>query len=389
MSRLLISTSCRHTTPDQPSGHLFVFDLDQKKSIRECEIIEPPYLNADPNPRGGFRGLKGISINHNHIAIANASTVFIYDNHWNPITYLWNPICAGIHDIILQDACVWVTSSRNDLLVCMDFSGKIINYLDARQFDIANEFSSRVIKPFLSRKKILNGKPNFRDPRTHDHTITDSMHLNSLAILQNGDMLVSCGLLRNIAELNLHRVNHALKNTPLSELMTRFYSGYKKLTRKTKNTDFEANTISKGKTHSLLVRVDCSGEVSPCLVLSGCKVPSHSVRVLKDKSAIYLNTTTGELVHFSPQENTVLSTIPVGNKFLRGADQLADGTLVLGDNNQIIHLDLVNRKVLSTITLTEKDFEAVFDIKVLPDHFTLPPESFPHLHHDLLQINQE
>lgn len=362
--------------------------MKNKQIIRKCEIIEPPYLNADPNPRGGFRGLKGISIKGNAIAIANASTIFIYDNNWNPLEYLWHPICAGIHDIVLLDDCVWVTSSRNDLLLCMDFKGKIIRYLDARCFPIINQYTSRIIKPFLSTNQIMKGRRNFRDPRTHDHTITDSTHLNSLALLDNGDMLISYGLLRIISDTTMHKINHALKNTPFSELMNNLFALYKKIFIKSINTGFEANTISKGKTYSLLLQLNQLGEVTPSIVLSGCTVPSHSVRILQDGTGIYLNTTTGELIHFNPQDNHIFSSTPIGMKFMRGADQLADESLVIGDNNQMIHFSLTKREVISRTTITDDTFEAVFDIKVLPDNFTLPPESFVNFHQEKMPVKQ-
>jgi hypothetical protein len=65
MKKILVSTDRRHTPSDQPSGHLAVYDLESQKVERNCEIIEPPYRDVDPNPRGGLRGLKGISIRNN------------------------------------------------------------------------------------------------------------------------------------------------------------------------------------------------------------------------------------------------------------------------------------------------------------------------------------
>jgi len=382
VSRLLISTSCRHTAPNQPSGHLFVFDLDKKALLRICDIIEPPYRDVDPNPRGGFRGLKGISIAGDRIAIANASTVFVYDRNWKPLAHFWHPSCAGIHDIFLMKEKVWVSSSRNDLLICLDFNGRIVSYLDIRCFPLIQNYSTHRLKPFMKPGDILDGKIDFRDPRTHDHTITDSMHINSLALFKDGSMLISCGLFRVVSDYALHKINHALKQTPFSESLPQLYRFYKKLFQSEKSNPFEAKSISKEKTYSLLLRVDWNGKAEPGLSLKGCAVPSHSIRILKDGSAIYLNTTTGEIIHFNPENYTIHSTTPIGKNFLRGGEQLADGTLVLGDNNHIIHFDLDERKILSKIMITEDPSEAVFDIHTLPDHFELPPESFQQLHKD-------
>lgn len=382
MSRLLISTSCRYTTPEQPSGHLFVFDLEKKDILRICNIIEPPYRDVDPNPRGGFRGLKGISIAGDQIAIANASTVFVYDRNWNPLAQFWHPSCAGIHDIFLREEKVWISSSRNDLLVCMDFNGRIVSYLDIRRFPVIRNYSRHRNKPFLTPGQILGGRIDFRDPRTHDHAITDSMHVNSLAFLGNGSMLISCGLFRLVSDYALHKINYALKQTPFSESLPQLYRLYRKLFHKKKNKPFEAKSISKGKTYSMLLRVDPTGEAVPGLALNGCTVPSHSIRILKDETAIYLNTTTGEIIHFNPENDVIYATTPVGKRFLRGAEQLPDGNLIMGDNNLLIHFDLAGKQVLSKTMITEDTSEAVFDIKVLPDQFDLPPDSFQKLHHE-------
>jgi hypothetical protein len=389
VTRLLISTSCRHTAPDQPSGHLFVFDLEKKDLLRICDIIEPPYRDVDPNPRGGFRGLKGISIAGNQVAIANASTVFVYDRNWKPLAHIWHPSCAGIHDILLSEEKVWVSSSRNDLLICMDFNGRIVTYLDIRRFPIINDFSPRRLRPFLTQGQVMSGRIDFRDPRTHDHAITDSMHVNSLATLGDGTMLISCGLFREVSDYILHKINHALKQTFISGSLPHLHQFYKKLFRKKTDKHFEARSISKGRTNSLLLRVEPTGEVVPELALQECTVPSHSIRILKDRTAIYLNTTTGEIIHFEPESKTVFSTTRVGKRFLRGAEQLPDGNLVMGDNNLLVHFDLAGRQVLSKTMITEDTSEAVFDVKVLPDRFDLPPQSFQQLHAEKQPLRQK
>jgi len=243
MPRILISTSCRHKPHDQPSGHLFVFNLDKQKVVRQSEIIEPPYREVDPNPRGGFRGLKGISIDGHRIAIANASTVFVYDHLWNPITYMWHPSCTGIHDIELKNDTVWVTSSRNDLLICLDFNGNIIDYYDLRDSPLVKKNAAHQIKPLLHERQIINGRWDFRDPRTHDMAITDSLHINSLVFLDNGDLLVSCGLFRVIKDRNLHNINNNLKKNSLTRALPKIYQKIEGIKKGSYPENFEALSI--------------------------------------------------------------------------------------------------------------------------------------------------
>lgn len=389
MTRLLVSTSRRHADQDQSSGHLFVYDLDSRSIIRRSEIIEPPYRSVDPNPRGGFRGLKGISIDGDQVAIANASTVFLYDREWRPITYFWHPTSAGIHDIELIHDQIWVTSSRNDLLLCFNKQGTIVRHYDLRRSATVKALAPRVLNPLMSKAEIISGKYDFRDPRTHDLAITDALHINSLAFLDNGDLLVSCGLFRVVDKLQLHKLNNFLKMHPFLNRLPGMILKLKPVIKKDKTDSFEAAPISSKQSLSLLLRISHNDQQQPGLMLTECKFPSHSVRILQDKSAIYLNTTSGEIVHFNPVTDEILCITKIGTKFLRGARQLPDGSLIIGDNNYLIHFDLENQQVISRLPLTEDLAEAVFDINLLPNHFELPPLSFVKHHEQFLPVDQE
>jgi len=388
MPRILISTSCRHKPHDQPSGHLFVFNLDKQKVVRQSEIIEPPYREVDPNPRGGFRGLKGISIDGHRIAIANASTVFVYDHLWNPITYMWHPSCTGIHDIELKNDTVWVTSSRNDLLICLDFNGNIIDYYDLRDSPLVKKNAAHQIKPLLHERQIINGRWDFRDPRTHDMAITDSLHINSLVFPDNGDLLVSCGLFRVIKDRNLHNINNNLKKNSLTRALPKIYQKIEGIKKGSYPENFEALPISSNKSISLLLRISKNGQHTSSIKLMGCRFPSHSIRILHDNSAIYLNTSSGEILHFHPETDQIYSSTQIGRTFLRGARQLPDNTLLIGDNNEMIHYDMNGKQIISKTLICEDITEAIFDINILPDDFELPPISFIDLHKQKLPVHQ-
>ena len=117
-------------------------------------------------------------------------------------------------------------------------------------------------------------------------------------------------------------------------------------------------------------------------------MPSHSARELADGSAIYLNSTDGELIQFDPNNGAILWRDKIGSKFLRGARELADGTLLLGDGNSFFHYDLKARKVLGKYKFTDEDAPSVFDFCPLPDGFDIPPVSFQELHDRLMPVKQ-
>jgi len=387
MSFVLIPTALRKSKAFEPSGYLVTYDTEEKMVVKRARIIEPPYRDVDPNPRGGYRGLKGLSFLGNRVAVANASTIFIYDENWMPVNYFFHPTCAGFHDILLTQRGVWVTSTRTDILALLDFDGQIVKYFNIRSYNLINQYSKRPAFPFISDHEIRNGIHDYRNPLSHDSAFTDALHVNSFTFLENGDLLVSCGLVRVVSHYYFHQLNNRLKNTVFSNLLPRLYEGYEYIFKKNKS-EFESTKITQEKSYSLILRFPSSGPVKQSLVLDKCFVPSHSIRVLRDKSAIYLNTSSGELIHFDPITNEIFTSTIIGEKFLRGACQLPDDTVLIGDNNTLIHFDLANRKVLSKTQFSDDPTEGVFDIKLLPDIFTLPPDSFVSLHEQELPVNQ-
>jgi len=120
----------------------------------------------------------------------------------------------------------------------------------------------------------------------------------------------------------------------------------------------------------------------------GCRFPSHSIRILHDNSAIYLNTSSGEILHFHPETDQIYSSTQIGRTFLRGARQLPDNTLLIGDNNEMIHYDMNGKQIISKTLICEDITEAIFDINILPDDFELPPISFIDLHKQKLPVHQ-
>jgi len=390
MKKVLVSTSRRHTRIDEPSGHLIAYDLENQKIDRFSEIIEPPYREENPNPRGGLRGLKGISIHNNRIAVANASTIFFYDEKWNPISYIWHPSCAGIHDIALMDDKIWVTGSRNDLLMCLDLDGNPLEFYDTRAFAPLLDISKWQPKPFLTNTQIKNGEIDFRDPRTHDEVFCDSSHVNSLTIMQNGDLLISCGLLKNPNHLRLLFIKNWLIRKGVWQKVVEL-NGFMLqniLQKKMKNRHSGDLVLQPARGYSAILRITKDRDVQPCLIFDNATAPAHSVRVLNDGTAIYLKTSSGEIIHFEPESGEVISTTVIGESFLRGARELPDGSLLLGDSNRIIHFDLHTRKILSINLISDDPLEAIFDFCILPDHFSLPPEDFVSHHAKYLPVSQ-
>ncbi|MBN1147699.1 MAG: hypothetical protein JXA78_10625 [Anaerolineales bacterium] len=343
--------------------------------MRRSILPDPPYREFDPNPRGGLRGGKGISIREDRIAIANASIVFQYDPSWNLLGLITHASCACIHDILFLNDTLWVASSQTDLLLRFDLSGKLLNYYYARELTPALEALEWNPPLSLSADQIFSGKIDFRNPSTHDKQIYNRAHLNSMCELPGGDFLISLGFVIGGRFASLLRVKTLLTGVGLWPVLMsanrqiRASFGLKK--------DMHSDLVVRpGGARSVVVRITPDEMKMPCLIFSDVTAPSHSLLPVVDGTVIYLNTTKGEVIHFIPQTGEILSSTKVTDGFLRGIAQVSNQRYLLGSNNEIISFDLSTQSIQARTLLSQDMKESIYDIKVLPDHYSLPPESF-------------
>lgn len=180
--RILVSTICRHSHFDQPSGFVILIDLDVGRPVHRLPVPEPPLRGTDPNPRGGMRGARGIAVAGDTLFVANYSSVFQFDHRWRMVGSCSHPLCADIHDIAYHDGQLWVTSTRNDLLLALHLDGRIAECIDPWQSEAVQALTDGHRSAAPSRSDDID----FRDPRTHDKTRTDQLHLNGFATSADG-----------------------------------------------------------------------------------------------------------------------------------------------------------------------------------------------------------
>jgi len=375
MTRLLISTTMRKANPGNPSGFLYTYDLENGQIIQRTQNIESPYLYVDPNPRGGLRGAKGITCNEDLILISNSHSIFVFDRNWILQRIISHPSCAGIHDILLdEEDNLWVTSTRNDMLIKFNLLGELLQFIYLRENDDLQRELNWYRKPLFSLDDVINGKKDFRDPRTHALTKYDSLHLNSICQLGESGFLISLGLVVGQQFSSLMRIKEVLVNANFWPWVVSINQAIIKLFRMKK--DIHSNLAfqpASGK--SVVLRIKPTGELNPCLILEHQHVPSHSVAVSLDGTAFYLNSSTGNLLHFQIEDAQILSTIHVTDEFLRGALIISDQEILVGAQNSLVLINYQEKRIVKHIILSEEANEAVFAINVLPESFSLPPES--------------
>jgi len=186
MTLCIISAIRRYAAFNEPSSFIYVVNLDERRVLQRSVMVDPPYRELDPNPRGGLRGAKGISIREDQIAISNGSMVFRYDPQWNLLGAITHPTCACIHDILYNDDTLWVTSSQTDFLFQFDLSGNIQNFHNARHFSSVSKEIGWNPPIRMTEESVTLGKIDFRNPSTHDKQTYNRAHINSVAVLSGG-----------------------------------------------------------------------------------------------------------------------------------------------------------------------------------------------------------
>jgi len=379
MTVLLVTTVRRNCPPHEPSGYVYALDWAERRVLRRTPMIETLHRPHDPNTRGGVRGAKGIGLGAGDLFIANYSHVFRFSANWEPMGAFTHPSCASIHDIELHEGGLWVTSSRNDLVFQFDLEGRMVRCLNLRD-DSAAQRALRWRPPrLLSLQDVRAGAIDFRDPRTHDLETYDAAHVNSLCVLPNGDMLVSLGIVWG-RMTTLFRAKKRLQKWHLWSSFVTLNQGLRKALR-LKSPLHSQLVVQPAKARSGVVRVRPDGACSLCLEIPGVSVPSHSLRVHSDGTVLFLNTSAGAIVQFDPagraDQGTLLAATNVSGGFLRGLAHLSESVVVVGNKTELLSFDVARRQVVSRWTYTSDASESVFDVKVLPAHFALPPAQFP------------
>ncbi len=374
MARLLITSILRHTKPEEPSGFLNTVELASGILTGRCPLPEPPHTHADPNPRGGMRGAKGITLLPDGVLVANHSEVFDFDTAWRIRRVMSHPSCSGIHDILYQSGELWITSSRNDLVFVFGLDGGLRRVVNLRAEKAVRQALGWGAPNLLDEQAIAEGRIDFRDPRTHTYETYDGAHVNSLAMLPSGDILIMMGLVWTRSMTRLFTLKKYLKRWHLWEPLVAANKaaacalGLKKQL----NTDMAFHAATG---QAAVVRVHPEGRVSVPLVLRQCNTPVHSLLAEPDGTVLFDDTSAGDIVRFHPDTGAILARTPIGEPFLRGLARVSEREVVAGGVRGIYLVELEAGQVVQRIPLFENPNESVYDIKVLPDTFHSLPEA--------------
>ena len=315
--RYLVSTICRGSRPGEPSGHLYVVDLEQGVQ-GSCPVPPCEHLHREPNPRGGIRGGRGLATDGDTVYVANGSSVLRFDCGWHRLAEIGHTWCGNVHDIAVHEARLWVCSTANDALAAFDPAGRLTDLVDLRPAAGLAGDGSRFAAAL-----------DYRDPAGYPLAESNLLHANGVAFGADGAPLVSLG-----------------------------------------RSEAEGDERRRG----LIARADGRGAVLP--VADDVPVPIHNVLPLADGTVVTLDTGAGELRTLGADGTahgswTVAPPAPYG--FLRGLCPTGDGLLLIGERNRLLLVDLSVACLIRELTLSPSPREAVYAIAPLPAGFQSLP----------------
>jgi hypothetical protein len=374
--RIAVSSTIRHVPSGQNSGLLRVVELDSGHIRLTAPIPQSAHRKADPNPRGGLRGGRGLSFLDERFVLANTERLFVFDLSWRMECELTHPLTAGIHDILAEADGIWITCTSCDVLLKLGWDGEVRDsWLWRRDRGLAAEFGFRSL-PGLERGL------DYRNPKHHEQAVHDVGHLNGVARGREG-LVVSLGRVLSPAAYRSRRVERRLLGAGEASVVGR--RAVRALKRR-KLRSIAADPLpmpDRGSGSSALVLVDDCGrlaEAPPAKVLlrrDGLSFPNHDV-IEVGAFLFYNDSNRGRLVAVDRDGRGGERSVPVPGDpgYARGLAWLEDETFLVGSQRPTaVHvIDLRAGRVESSIELSQDPLESVFSIAMVPDRFDDPPE---------------
>ncbi len=373
MTRLIVSTNRREAATSEASGWLFIVDIETKQILQKTSGLEPPYRILDHNPRGGMRGMRGLSFFNGEMAAADYSAIFFFDKNWNLTRTITHPSVSGIHELLYMQDGIWVASTANDMLARFDLDGNLTEVHSLRQQKKLMRRINGPGKVLLQTGDILAGKMDFRKRTYFISDKYDRLHINGMHLAPDGRMVVSFGLVVGDMFEFLMAAKVLLRFLRVWDLFLAANRALRRLLGLKKKMLSDL-VVQPQQGQSIVASMDSAGNWDVHLKFRVTHNPSHSVRLLEDGTGLYLNSSYGALVHFN-MNGTVLMQEKITDEFLRGLLVLPQGLLAIGAGSTLLIYDLNAREVISEIPLTDDPKNSIFDIQYFPADFELPPAS--------------
>src|SRR5262249_16832919 len=123
MTLVAVTSQVRFAGEAIYSGFFRVVDLSNGETLIAEPVPESPWRAVDPNPRGGLRGAKGISVCGDRMIVGNSDTIFVLDPQWRITGSFTPPFMGSLHDVLAEEDAIWITCTNGDLRLKGDWQG--------------------------------------------------------------------------------------------------------------------------------------------------------------------------------------------------------------------------------------------------------------------------
>jgi len=366
-----VTSIVRHAAARERSGFLRVVDLEQGLVVAQAPVRESSYRELDPNPRGGYRGAKGLGVHGDRLVVANSERLFVLDPAWRIQQEISDPRMGSVHDILCEEDGILVTCTNCDLLLQVGWYGRPRGRWSWR-FDrnLARELGFRAVPP-------LREDLDYRDPRATYGRVRSTVQLNGLARTDEGVVLSFGRILspRTLRKKRLfervavaaRRVGVAPREEPKRE---------SPLPAPPEPGSSYALVLLR---HARGTPLAHAGEATVLFRREGVTVPNHNVLQTEGK-LVYNDSDRGYLVVLDAETRIQVQAVavPGSPSFARGLAHLQGGVFVVGSQAPAaLHMiDLGSGAVTGTVELSDDPRESVYAVAVLPDSFADPPPDF-------------
>jgi hypothetical protein len=271
---------------------------------------------------------------------------------------------GGVHDLYADVEGVWICCTNADLMIKIDWEGRIIADWEWRQFEpLRSAFGLHFLPP-------LDRTLDYRDPQTMRSGLGNIAHLNSLFPAPDGGLLLSFGRVLSPARYRRARFEGWLGR------VARIAGVDKSRGNRSRIMGQPIGRIAGSSSAIVWMRMDGSPEI--LIHERGLEVPNHNVW-LANRTLFYNDSNSACLIGRSWQDQTTKIQVAIPGSFLRGLTQLDDNTFLVGSNTpaSVHRVDLPTAAVTESIQLSSDPREAVFALCLLANTFDDPPPQWP------------
>jgi hypothetical protein len=341
------------------SGFFRVLDLDTGETLITEPVPESPWRAVDPNPRGGLRGAKGISVCGDRMIVGNSDTIFVLDSQWRITSSFTHPFMGSLHDVLAEENAIWITCTNGDLLLKVDWEGNELGRWSWRtDAGLMRTFGFRSLPRF-------DANIDYRDPKDLQGGVHNVVHLNGIDRSDEG-LLLSFGRVLSPAEVRRRRFRAVAGRAAARLGVTRPFP--------TKPVPVPT-TFLPGSSSAIVLLADLDAPAQVLVHVRDVVVPNHNVLAVDDV-VVYADSNGSRLVAVDRGSGAERAsvTVPGEPAFARGLARLEGDVYLVGSQRPLaVHaVDLARGELVRSYELDGGDTETVYAVALAPPAFARP-----------------